>query len=183
MHRRSVIFALAVLAILAIVGIFTVLRKGSRRDTVTTNQPASQSSNPESSNPLRGDIYPAATNATNDVSNALAQAAREHKRVILDFGGNWCGDCRVLDFYFHDAANLPLLNANYVLVRVNIGEYDHNQDLAAKYGIPLEKGVPALAVLTPDGDVLFSQHNGEFEGMRSMDSASVTEFLTKWKAG
>ena len=59
--------------------------------------------------------------AAADIAAALAQAAREKKRVLLDFGGNWCGDCQVLEIYFHDPANRSLLEANYVLVPVNIG--------------------------------------------------------------
>jgi thiol:disulfide interchange protein len=91
------------------------------------------------------DIYPAPEQASADIAAALKSAATSHKRVILDFGGNWCTDCHVLDLYFHDAANRPLLTANYVLVHVNIGRMDANVDVAARYQIPLTKGVPAVA--------------------------------------
>jgi hypothetical protein len=87
----------------------------------------------------------------------------------------------VLEIYFHDAANRRLLEANYVLVPVNIGHEDANLDIAARYGVPVAKGVPALAVLDPSGQVVYSQRNGEFEAMRKMDSASVTAFLQQWK--
>ena len=69
----------------------------------------------------------------------------DHKRVILIFGGNWCYDCHVLDATFHSKAIAPLVNASFHVVHVNIGEeYDKNLDLAAKYQVPLKKGVPAL---------------------------------------
>jgi len=42
-------------------------------------------------------------------------------------------------------------------------DYDRNLDLAKKYEIPLEKGVPSLAVLDPDGKLVVSQKKGEFE--------------------
>jgi thiol:disulfide interchange protein len=126
-------------------------------------------------------IYPDGAQAGEDIAAAFAQAAREKKRVLLDFGGNWCGDCHVLEIYFHDPANRHLLEANYVLVPVNIGRYDENLDIAAKYGVPVSKGVPALAVLGPDGQLVYSQRNAEFEAMRKMDSASVTAFLLQWK--
>jgi len=35
-------------------------------------------------------------NANADVNAAFARAKAEHKRVLIDLGGNWCGDCRVL---------------------------------------------------------------------------------------
>ncbi|HVW78469.1 MAG TPA: thioredoxin family protein [Alloacidobacterium sp.] len=126
-------------------------------------------------------IYSDTADAHHDIAQALVTAQHEHKRVILDFGGNWCGDCQVLDIYFHQQPNLDLLDNNFVLVHVNIGRYDRNTDLAEKYGVPLKKGVPGLAVLDAHGKVLYSQKNGEFEAMRKMDPASVTEFLNKWK--
>ncbi len=126
-------------------------------------------------------IYPDPSQAGADLAAALKTAAATHRRIILDFGGNWCPDCQVLDIYFHDATNKPILEANYVLVHVNIGRMDTNLDLAEKYGVPIDKGVPALAVLGEHGQLLYSQKNGEFEAMRRMESSSVTDFLMKWK--
>jgi len=127
------------------------------------------------------DIYPDPSQARADLAAALKTAAAAHKRILLDFGGNWCGDCQVLDIYFHDPANRPILEANFVLVHINIGQMDANVALAEKYGIPLEKGVPALAVLSERGTLLYSQKGGEFEAMRRMDSTAVTSFLVQWK--
>jgi thioredoxin 1 len=126
-------------------------------------------------------IYPDGTQAEQDITAALARAGKEKKRVLLDFGGNWCGDCQILEIYFHDSANRALLEQNYVLVPINIGRYDENLDIAARYGVPVTKGVPALAVLEPDGRLVYSQRNAEFEAMRKVDSASVTAFLLQWK--
>lgn len=126
-------------------------------------------------------IYPDPAQARADIDAALKTAAATHKRVLLDFGGNWCGDCQVLNIYFHDPANRPLLDANFVLVDINVGRMDANVDLAEKYGVPLKKGVPALAVLSDKGALLYSQKAGEFEAMRRMESSAVTSFLLQWK--
>ncbi len=127
------------------------------------------------------DIYPDPAKARTDIANAMKEAAATHKRILLDFGGNWCGDCHVLDYYLHSAQNRPILESNFVLVAVNVGEYDANLDLARQYGIPLEKGVPALAVLTEKGKLLYSQKNGQFEKMGRTDPGMVTQFLLQWK--
>jgi thiol:disulfide interchange protein len=127
------------------------------------------------------EIYPDPSQAKTDLAAALKTAAQTHKRILLDFGGNWCGDCQVLDIYFHNQQNLPLLESNFVLVHINIGHMDENQDIAGEYQIPLEKGVPAIAVLSEKGKLLYSQRGGEFEAMRRMDPASVTSFLVQWK--
>jgi thiol:disulfide interchange protein len=127
-------------------------------------------------------IYPDVSAARKDIAAALAQAAATHRRVIVDFGGDWCTDCKVLDINFRDPTNAKLLERHYVLVHVNVGNkgINENFDVAERYGIPLKKGVPALAVLESDGRLLYSQKNGEFESMRSMDRGSVTDFLRKW---
>jgi thioredoxin 1 len=127
------------------------------------------------------DIYPPPEQASADIAVALKSAAATHKRVILDFGGNWCTDCHVLDFYFHDAANRPLLAAGYILVHVNVEHMDANVDIATRYQIPLNKGVPAIAVLDDRGKLLYSQKTGEFEDMRRMQTGAVTDFLVRWK--
>ena len=126
-------------------------------------------------------IYSDTADPKADIADALKQARKEHKHVILDFGGDWCGDCQVLDIYFHQSPNDGLLSKNYVLVHVWIGHIDHNLEYPEKYGVPIKKGVPALAVLDEKGTVLYSQKTGEFSDMRYMDAESVTSFLEKWK--
>lgn len=131
--------------------------------------------------PAGRDIYPDPSQARADLAAALRTAATAHKRILLDFGGNWCADCQVLDIYFHDAANRPILDANFILVHVNIGYMDQNLEIASRYHVPVEKGVPALAVLSEQGKLLYSQTNGQFEAMRRMQSSAVTGFLVQWK--
>jgi thioredoxin 1 len=131
--------------------------------------------------PAAPDIYPASSQARTQLAAALRTAAASHKRVIVDFGGNWCPDCVALDRYFHDAQNAPIVEANYVVVHVNIGHMDANVDLAERYGIPLSKGVPALAVLSSHGKLLYSQSSGQFEKMSQLESSALTQFLIKWK--
>ncbi len=131
--------------------------------------------------PATRDIYPDPSAAKADLTAALKTAAANHKRIIVDFGGNWCGDCQVLDIYFHNAQNRPILDANYVLVHVNVGHMDENLDLAEQWGIPVSTGVPALAVLSDKGKLLYGQRGGEFKSMRRMEPGEVTRFLVQWK--
>jgi thiol:disulfide interchange protein len=129
-------------------------------------------------------IYPEAARASADIESALKQAAQTHRRVLVDFGGDWCTDCRILDLNFRRPENASLLESRYVLVHVNVGDKGITQNftIAERYGIPLRKGVPALAVLESDGRLVYSQKNGEFESMRSMDPKSVNAFLKRWMA-
>jgi thioredoxin 1 len=128
-------------------------------------------------------LYPEVARAPADLESALKEAARTHRRVLVDFGGNWCGDCKVLDINLRKPENRAVLDRHYVMVHVNVGDkgITDNFPVAERYGIPLKKGVPALAVLEADGRVVYAQKSGEFESMRSMDPRSVNEFLVKWK--
>ena len=153
---------------------------GSAGAELTTPQARKAAHQPYTTPPaVKKHLYPAPEEAAADIASAEKQAAAEHKRVLLDFGGDWCGDCQVLDIYFHQEPNASLLNNNFVKVNVNIGHEDANLDLAHKYGVPV-KEVPALAVLTPQGKVLYAQTT-EFGDMRYMEPNSVTQFLNQWK--
>jgi len=126
-------------------------------------------------------LYPPPEEAATEISSALAAAAKDHKRVLLVFGGNWCYDCHVLDATFRSKDFAPIVNANYHVIHINVGNYDANLDLAAKYQIPLNKGVPSLAILDPDGKLVVSQKQGEFESTVRIGPEDVLEFLKKWK--
>ena len=130
---------------------------------------------------LNPKLYDPAADARTEIREAEQRAAREHKRVLLVFGGNWCYDCHVLDLAFHSGDIEPTLDRNYLLVHVDVGEYNKNLDLAEKYQVPLQKGVPAIAVVDSAGKLLFSQQAGEFEKARSMSPEEILAFLNKWK--
>lgn len=142
-----------------------------RTGTVTMPQPSN----------LNEDIYPAGVDAKAEIRDACARAKREHKRIILVFGANWCFDCHVLDYVLHQPDFVPLVESHFVVVHVDVGEYDKNLDLAGQYKIPLKRGIPALAVLDGNGKLLYSQQEGQFENARAMNPAELTAFLQKWK--
>ena len=124
-------------------------------------------------------LYSESANPATDISAAVARASREHKRILLDFGGNWCGDCQVLDIYYHQSPNAELLAKYFILVHVNIGHMDQHVDIARKYNVPITKGVPALAVLDSHGKLLYAEHQKEFE---HATPSAITDFLNRWKA-
>ncbi len=126
-------------------------------------------------------LYPPPEEAKPEIAAALAAASRDHKRVLLIFGGNWCYDCHVLDTTFRSKDFAPIVNANYHVIHINVGDYDANLDLADKYQIPLKKGVPSLAILDPDGTLVVSQKQGEFESTVKIGPEDVLAFLKKWK--
>ncbi len=126
-------------------------------------------------------LYPPPSAARSEIQSASQEAAKEHKRVLLVFGANWCYDCHVLDSTFHSSSFAPLVNSNYVVVHVNIGdEGKDNNDLAVKYGVPIDSGVPDLVILDPDGKLVVAQQ-GEFKTTSKIGPSDVRSFLQKWR--
>ncbi len=127
-------------------------------------------------------LYSADADAKKEIDEALKQAIVGKKRVLLIFGGNWCYDCHVLDRALHEGDADQIVKERFVLVHVDIGEGDKNLDLAKKYKTPLDKGVPAIAILGDDGRLLYSSGDGEFESARTMMKKDLVAFLNRWKS-
>jgi thioredoxin 1 len=126
-------------------------------------------------------IYDERADAHEQIETAIAQASRSGKNVVLDFGANWCLDCHVLDAQMHSPELAGLVGRNYVVVHVDVGRFNKNLNLARKYDIPLDKGIPALAVLDPHGKLLYSQDRGQFEDARHLAADSFKQFFDQWK--
>jgi thiol:disulfide interchange protein len=124
-------------------------------------------------------LYDVSANPTADIARAVQKAKLQHKRILLDFGGNWCGDCQLLDLYYQTPANAALLAKYYIVVRVDIGHMDHNVGIAAKYKVPIDHGVPSLAVLDEHGRLLYSEQPKEFE---HTSADAINAFLNRWKS-
>jgi len=130
----------------------------------------------------RANIYPADADADREIAAAVVRATKERKRVLLVFGANWCYDCHVLDHALHDGEAGKIVRERYLLVHVDIGEGEKNPELVKLYKIPLDKGVPAVAILDAAGKLLYSSGEGEFEAARRMLKQNLLAFLQHWEA-
>ena len=126
-------------------------------------------------------IYDERADARQQVQAAILEASRSGRNVVLDFGANWCGDCHALDAQMHIPELAGLIEKNYVVVHIDVGRMNKNVDLAQKYGVPLGKGIPALAVLDSRGKLLYSQDQGQFEDARHLGSDSFKQFFEQWR--
>jgi thiol-disulfide isomerase/thioredoxin len=126
--------------------------------------------------------YDEAANADAAVAQARARARAHHKLLLIDLGGNWCGDCRVLA----GAMALPVLkafvDAHYEVVTVNVGRFDTNLQIPAHYGIRYRlQGVPALLIVDPVHDrLLDGGHESALQDARNMTPQSLADWLAKW---
>lgn len=128
------------------------------------------------------DIYRSGADAHAEIKQAEEKGSKANKRVLVVFGANWCYDCHVLDLAFERSDIAPVLGMNFEVVHVDVGQGEKNQDLMKEYQVPMDRGIPALAVLDENGKLLYSQKNGEFEKARTLGPEDLLAFLNKWKA-
>ena len=112
------------------------------------------------------DIYHVGHDARTDIQSAQQRAGLQGKNLLIVFGANWCYDCHVLDLAFEKGEVAELVKNNFEVVHVDIGQGDRNQDLMRQYGVPMTRGIPAVAVLDGKGTLLTSQRSGEFAPAR-----------------
>ena len=120
--------------------------------------------------------YDEKADAASDIQHAIAAAQADHKSVLLVFGANWCEDCRALDKALHGASQ-NLVNRNFDVVKIDVGNFDKNLFLARRYGNPIANGIPAVVVLGADSQVVYATRNGELANARNMSEQSIYEFL------
>jgi len=123
--------------------------------------------------------YDEATDVYADIGQGQARAAAGGRRVLVVFGANWCGDCRVLDMAMKQGRLKALIEAKFEVVKVDVGRFDRNVDLAQRYGVPLKKGIPTLAVLAADGSPSFVTTGGELANARSMGEDELVRFFER----
>ena len=126
--------------------------------------------------------YDEAANADAAVAQAKARARAEHKLLIIDLGGNWCGDCRVLAGTMEQPDLKAFVDKHYVVVTVNVGRFDTNLQIPAHYGITKRlEGVPALLVVDPRTDKLLDEgHVAALADARHMSPQALADWLAQW---
>jgi thioredoxin 1 len=123
--------------------------------------------------------YDPAADAKAQIQAALAEAAEAKQPVLLIFGANWCADCRALDKSLHTGRNAELMAKEFKVVKVDVGNFDHNLDVTAAYGDPIKKGIPAAVIVSPQNKVLYATRAGELATAREMSDEGVYDFFRK----
>jgi thiol-disulfide isomerase/thioredoxin len=126
--------------------------------------------------------YDEAANGMADVAKGRALARHQHKRLLIDLGGNWCPDCRVLAGTMALPDLKRFIDRHFVVVKVDIGRYDKNGDVALHYGITKRlDGVPAVLVVDPVHDTLVNRDRYfALTDARHMTPQALADWLAQW---
>jgi thiol-disulfide isomerase/thioredoxin len=126
--------------------------------------------------------YDEKADASADVAKARALAKRQGKKLLIDLGGNWCPDCRVLAGVMDLPEVAAFLKKHYVIAKVDIGRFNKNGQIAAQYGITKRlDGVPAVLVVDPKTNKLVN--NGRLFALadaRHMTPQALADWLAQW---
>lgn len=124
-------------------------------------------------------IYDPKRDAEADIRDAVQEAARTGKRVLVDVGGEWCGWCHTLDRFFEQNPKLlEYRDQNFVMVKINYSPENENEKLLSQY--PKIPGFPHLFILNAKGKLLHSQDTSELEEGKSYNLEKLFAFLRNW---
>lgn len=119
-----------------------------------------------------------------DLKAAVTQAQKEHKRILLEVGGEWCPYCRLLNKTIHENQQLlSRLESNFVVLKINFSKDVKNESFLSQY--PKIPSYPHIFVLDTDGKLLLSQTPDDFMKDDKYVPDLVLAFVEKWglKAG
>jgi thioredoxin-related protein len=117
--------------------------------------------------------------AAKDMTDAIVEAKRTNKRILLDVGGDWCIWCHKLDSFFRENQDInEFLHENFIVVKINYSKENKNEAVLSQY--PKVAGYPHLFVLDSDGKLLHSQNTGDLESGDHHDREKVFSFLKTW---
>ena len=123
--------------------------------------------------------YDPKRDADQDVRNAIREARRAHKHILLEVGGQWCSWCHTLDRFFQaNPELLKLRDKNFVTLKINFSEENKNNAVLARY--PPIGGYPHFFFLDSQGKLLITQPTDGLESGKSYDAERFTVLLTNW---
>ncbi len=123
--------------------------------------------------------YDTSANARNDIEQALSMAKSQQQPLLIVFGANWCSECQALAMSLSTGKDAEKISTEFQVVKVNIGNFDTNIDIANDYGNPIRGGIPGATILSAKGEIVYVTNPGELSKIRYNKTESLYQFFKK----
>ena len=124
-------------------------------------------------------VYDASRDPNKDLQDAIAEATRTKKRILMVVGGDWCVYCGMLDNAFEKHQQLrKARDESYVTLKINYSKENPNAVFLSKY--PKIPEYPHFFVLDSKGTLLHSEPTHRFEHGKTYNAGKIDSFLKKW---
>jgi len=70
-----------------------------------------------------------------------------------------------------------LIGKSFVVVKVDVGNFDHNLEISQRYGDPIQNGIPAAVVISPAGQLLYTTRAGELANAHKINDDDIYQFF------
>jgi len=114
--------------------------------------------------PLRADeteapaFFPS-DNVMADVDATLARAKAGNKLALVVLGANWCHDSQGLAAHLDTPEMQDVIARKYELVKIDVGLFEHGDDVVRRFGQPVIYGTPTVFVIDPMSEAVVNRRS------------------------
>lgn len=171
-EKRTITMKSNLLLAVCLLAAISISAKSDRKTSQPTPAPASSDYRPVT-------VYDVSRDPAKDLQDAIAEATRTNKRILLEVGGDWCVYCSIMDSTFQEHSQLrKVRDAYFVTMKVNFSKENPNAVFLSHY--PRIVDYPHFFVLDSKGALLHSQPTHSFEHGKKYNAGKIDAFLKKW---
>jgi len=122
-------------------------------------------------------VFRLETRPETQIDAALRKARARGHFLMVEFGAAWCGDCRALAANLESPELRDYFNKHFDLLKVDVGKFDRNVELAKSVGVDINQGIPTAVFFAPDGKRIGATNQGELASSSLLGPDQIRTFL------
>ncbi|ASP38553.1 thiol reductase thioredoxin [Bacterioplanes sanyensis] len=111
------------------------------------------------------------------LANSTQLAQQQHKQILIVFGSEWCPDCRSFNKKLAEEPLASTVQQRYIVMHVDIGHWDKNMEFTQRFGDPVGKGIPSIAIIDAQQKLRYVAEGGEFASARHSKVTSINDWF------
>jgi protein disulfide-isomerase len=112
-------------------------------------------------------LWTAREKTLQSINDARQMARMNHRYLMVEFGADWCIDCRQLADQLLERKTQATLAERFTVVHIDVGEFNRHLDIARALGVDVNQGIPVAVFFEPDGS----------ESSPKVGSTQILEYL------